>query len=59
MTRNAIMALVTILDDDLTRFTNRSKSLPTSLIVLVGLRFYATGSFQGYIVFIIPYNLKK
>uniref|UniRef100_A0A667X6D1 Putative nuclease HARBI1 n=1 Tax=Myripristis murdjan TaxID=586833 RepID=A0A667X6D1_9TELE len=44
--RQLIMDLVDILKEDLQRRTNRSSPLSVALQVMVGLRFFASGSFQ-------------
>jgi hypothetical protein len=46
ITKEVARDLCALLGDDLNRTTRRSHSLPTSLQVLIGIRYFATGTFQ-------------
>ena len=46
MPRHMIAEICEMLDEDLRRISRRSQPLPVSTQVMVGLRYFATGSFQ-------------
>ena len=46
ITKEVARDLCAVLNDDFNRATRRSQSLPTSLQILIAIRYFATGSFQ-------------